>query len=209
MRRTAEQDRRIAVLIEATLLTPLLAIVVIAIVQMALLMKDHAALSSLLREANRGVSSPLAAPDVARTQQITRGCARPGCSAEDAADPPEQLGRTIAATVATTDTGLSRTMLDELWIYKPNAEGFPGATGNKRFTSCTSDCVVYRWAAERDSFEYLRGSWSASCRDGGRVVGVYLSATHSFSLGPMSKSVGISEHAVTHLDTTACGVQTG
>jgi hypothetical protein len=199
MRSTATAGRRGAVIFETTLVAPLLVLILLAIVEMAMLMKDHTALSTLVRAGGARASSGLGAQE-AMSRSAARHCNEVACSPEQA----PAVAAVVAAAIEHTDAALSKNSLDELWIYKANPGGYPGAAGNTRFDSCTSACVVYRWNSASQSFEYLSGTWGAadvpSCEDGKDVVGVYLKATHSLSAGLFSRGVPISDHAVFTVD---------
>lgn len=204
MRSTAASGRRGAVIVETTLVAPLLVLILLGILEMAMLMKDHAALSNLVRAGGRSASSVMTDRH-APSQSVARHCTATGCSAEHA----PAVADVVAAAIQHADAALSKDAIDELWIYKANPEGYPGSADNTSFGSCTTACVVYRWDSEHQMFDYVSGTWGAddavTCADGNAAVGVYLKATHSLSAGLFSRGVPISDHAVFTVDQLDTG----
>ena len=195
MRTSADLGRRGAVIIETALVTPLLLVILFGIVEMAFLMRDDAAVSSLVHQGVRTASSALA-DHQDQSRQASQYCAAPTCSVENA----PALADIAATAIQRADASFPKDAIDELWIYKANAQGYPGESGNTRFTSCVKACVVYRWSPEHHAFDYVSGSWRAhdieACRDSRDTVGVYMKATHSLLTGLISRGIHISDHAV-------------
>lgn len=211
MRRTAGSGRRGAVIIETALVAPLLLVIVFGIVEMAFLKKDDAALASLVRAGGRTAASALA-DHREQSHQPSEFCAAPACSVANA---PE-LADAAATAIVHSDGRLSKDAIHELWVYKANAKGYPGTADSTGFGSCVDACVVYRWSPERQTFEYVSGSWRAddihACVDGQDSVGVYLKATHEFHTGLFSRGVDITDHAVFSFDAlgpTSCSARLG
>jgi Flp pilus assembly protein TadG len=204
MRSTAVSGRRGAVIVETTLVAPLLVLILLGILEMALLMKDHAALSNLVRAGGRGAETSVATRS-APSQSVARHCTATGCSTEHA----PAVADVVAAAIEHSDAALSKDAIDELWIYKANPAGYPGAAHNTSFDSCLNACVVYRWNSDRQAFDFVSGNWDQgdvpSCTDGQDAVGVYLKATHSLSAGLFSQGVPISDHAVFTVDQLGAG----
>lgn len=204
MRSTAASGRRGAVIVETTLVAPLLVLILLGILEMAMLMKDHAALANLVKAGGRNAST-VAADHVAASQSVARHCTATACSTERA----PAVADVVAAAIERSDAALSKDSIDELWIYKANPGGYPGSAGSTGFDSCVSACVVYRWDSGKQAFDYVSGTWGASdvpsCADGKDAVGVYLKATHSLSAGLFSRGVPISDHAVFTVDQLGAG----
>lgn len=209
MRTSADSGRRGAVIIETALVTPLLLVILVGIVEMAFLMRDDAAVSSLVHQGVRTASSALAT-DHEQSHQASQFCTAP-CSVDNA----PALADLAVAAIEHADASLPKDAIDELWIYKANPQGFPGAAGNTRFASCETACVVYRWSAEHHTFDYVSGSWRAddidACPDSQDTVGVYMKATHSLLTGLISRGINITDHAVysfAALEPTHCSRST-
>jgi hypothetical protein len=211
MRTSVDSERRGAVFVETALMTPLLVVILVGIVEMALLMRDDAALSSLVRDGARSASSTLAEPD-GQPRQVAASCTTPACSPDSAPTLTEIVATALEEAGAPVDGDGAA----ELWVYRPNAQGYPGEAGNSRFDSCVSACVVYRWNLTRHRFDYAGGSWhaaepTAGCTDSQDAVGVYLRTTHVF-LTRIFSGVDISDHAVFSLArsrSAACATAAG
>ena len=211
MRRTTGSGRRGAVIIETALVAPLLLVIVFGIAEMAFLRKDDAALTSLVREGGRSAASAIV-DHHAQSRQASPYCSAPACSVENT---PE-LADVAAAAIGHAHAAMAKDAIDELWVYKANQQGYPGTAGNTHFGSCVSSCVVYRWSPERDTFEYVGGSWHAddihACAGSRDSVGVYLKATHSLHTGLLSRGIHIRDHAVFSFDAlepTSCSARLG
>lgn len=197
MRRRARTGSRGAVAIEAALVTPLLLIIVFGIIEMAFLMKDDVALTSLVRQGGRTASSALA-DHHEQSHNPSEYCVAPTCSVENA---PE-LADVTAMAIQRAGAALPKDSIDVLWIYKADADGYPaGNSGSDHFASCSTDCVVYKWSSTDGAFDYVSGTWLAddinACTGSDLdTVGVYMRATHSFLTGLFSNGVDITDHAV-------------
>jgi hypothetical protein len=191
-RRRPDRERG-AVAVEAALVTPILMIFVFGIIEMALLMKDHVAVSSAVRTAGRTASANAGAgpggPDEG-------GDCVPACSPANA----PKLAQLAADALQRAGSALPEDAITELWIYRANAQGYPGADGNTTWT-CGTDCVQYRWVDARDQFRYHDGTWASSTIDACAgsdtdAVGVYLRARHDFVSGLFVDAVDVEDHAV-------------
>ena len=203
MTRTEGSARRGVVVVEAALVTPLLLVIVLGIVEMALLMRDDNALSSLVQQGGRTAASALV-EEPTSVRRASQFCATPTCSPENA----PAWADAVATAIGRADGAVAGESIDELWIYEANAAGYPGGPDNQAFDACDDACVVYRWSPEHHTFDYVRGSWPSAgpddCADTHRSVGVYARARHSFLTGLFSEGVEISDHAVFSL-ATGCG----
>ena len=87
---------------------------------------------------------------------VTADAARAGGRVGSAlATSPSFATSTVAAVNAALET-LPADDPQELWIYKANADGFPGTTRN--FSSCTSNCIKYKWDSSRQAFDTSRAA---------------------------------------------------
>lgn len=190
------RSERGAVVVEAALVTPLLMALILGIIEMALLMKDDVALTSAVRNGGRIASANAAAGPGG----VNEGgdCVSP-CSPANA----PMFAQLAANAIQSAGTALPRDSIQELWIYKANDKGFPGANGSTAMT-CSTNCVKYKWVPAKDQFRYYSGSWTSStvnaCANSTAppidVLGVYMLARHDFVSGFFGKSVNIEDHAV-------------
>jgi hypothetical protein len=203
----AGTDRRGVVIVEAAFVAPLLLLIVFGIVEMALLMRDDNALSAVVREGGRSAASAVV-DEPTTLRRASQFCASPSCSPDRA----PAWADAVATAIGRADGTTAGRAIEELWIYEANAEGYPGRPGTTAFRSCVTECLVYRWSEEHQTFDYVSGSWStdagSDCADAHRSVGVYARRTHSFLSGIFSSGVEISDHAVFSL-AAACGSVTG
>lgn len=194
-RRMRIKSSRGAVVVEAALVTPVLMLMVFGIVELAFLLKDDVAVTSLVRQGGRTASSALAAHQ-GQSSATSPWCVTPTCSSGRA---PE-LADLTALAMQRAGSALPGGSIRELWIYKAASDGYPIGNSGK-FVNCSTDCVIYQWDAQDNRFAYYSGTWTASdinaCSgDTLDSVGVYLRATHTFVTGLFSHSVDISDHAV-------------
>jgi hypothetical protein len=190
------RSERGAVVVEAALVTPLLMALLLGIIEMALLMKDDVALTSAVRNGGRIASANAAAGPGG----VSEGgdCLSP-CSPANA----PMFAQIAANAIQSAGTALPKDSIQELWIYKANDKGFPGANGSTVMT-CGTNCVKYKWVPAKDQFRYYSGSWTSStvnaCANSTAppidVLGVYMLAKHDFVSGFFGKSINIEDHAV-------------
>jgi hypothetical protein len=178
---------------EAALVTPVLLILIFGIIEMAFLMRDDVALTSAVRNGGRTASANAGAGPGG----VNEGgdCVAP-CSPTNA----PMFAQLAANAIQRAGTALPKDSIKELWIYKANDKGYPGATGNTTMT-CASSCVKYRWVPSKDQFRYSSGSWPSSsvnacANNSPDSVGIYMKAQHDFLTGFFSDNVMIEDHAV-------------
>jgi Flp pilus assembly protein TadG len=193
MRRGRRRDHRGAVAVEAALMTPILVTFLVGIVEMALLMRDDVALTSAVRAGGRSASANAGAGPGG----VNEGgdCVAP-CSPTNA----PMLAQLAANTIQRAGTALPKDSITELWIYRANAQGYPGNDGNTTWV-CTTNCVTYRWVDARDQFRYYSGTWQSStinaCANSGTdAVGIYMKADHDFLTGFFVEDIDVEDHAV-------------
>jgi hypothetical protein len=163
-----------AVVVNAALVAPLLVLIVLGIVEMASLMKDNVALSSLVRQSGRAAVSSVVV--------------------ENGRSPaPTEL---TSVAIARAESALRKDSIEEIWIYKADAQGLPvGNPAGDPFTACATDCISYAWDADARAFRFAGGQWGAgdidACSDD---IGVYMKADHALLSGVFSQTIGISKH---------------
>jgi Flp pilus assembly protein TadG len=182
------------VVVEAALVTPLLMALLLGIIEMALLMKDDVALTSAVRTGGRTASANAGAGPGG----VNEGgdCVIP-CSPANA----PMFAQMAANAIQRAGSALPKDSIKELWIYKANNKGYPGAA-NATTMVCGTDCVKYKWVASKDQFRYVSGSWTSStvnaCANSTdlNAVGIYMKAQHDFLTGFFTNDVMIEDHAV-------------
>jgi len=181
------------VAVEAALITPLLLILVFGIIEFSFVMRDHVAVTSAVRVGGRMASAlPGAGPGGVNEE----GDCEVPCTPANA----PMFAQLAANAVQRAGTAMPKDSINELWVYKANNKGFPGAANATAWT-CATNCVRYRWVASKDQFRYLGGSWTSSsvnaCLSGPPdAVGIYIKSTHQFITGLFGVDIGVSDHAV-------------
>ena len=118
---------------------------------------------------------------------------------------------TIASAVSAALSTVPSDAPQELWIYKANANGYPGSGTN--FSSCAANCIKYPWNSATKSFDTTRpsgGGWPASsqqvCTQPFDSLGVYLKMTHKFVTGLFGPSLTLTDHSVFRLEPVPTSV---
>jgi len=184
-----------AVVVEAALVTPLLMALLLGIIEMALLMKDDVALTSAVRNGGR-------------TASANAGAGPGGTAADDGSCLPPRspanapmFAQMAANAIQRAGSALPKNSIKELWVYKANNKGYPGADGLTAMT-CGTNCVKYKWiGGSTNGFRYYSGSWisstvNACANNTPHAVGIYMRAEHDFVTGFFTDHVDIEDHAV-------------
>ena len=105
-----------------------------------------------------------------------------------------------ANAIQRAGSALPKDSIRELWVYKANNKGYPGADGLTTMV-CGANCVRYKWMPSKDEFRYFSGSWisstvNACANNTPHAVGIYLRAEHDFITGFFTDDVDIEDHAV-------------
>ncbi len=189
----ARAGERGAVVVEAALVTPLLMALLLGIIEMALLMKDDVALTSAVRTGGRTASANAGAGPGG----VNEGgdCITP-CSPANA----PMFAQMAANAIQRAGTALPEDSIKEMWVYKANDMGYPGANGATAW-NCSTNCVKYLWVPARGQFRYMSGTWTSStvnaCANANPdAVGIYMKAEHDFLTGFFANHVMIEDHAV-------------
>jgi len=192
-RRKRGRSERGAVVVEAALVTPILLILMLGIIEMALLMKDDVALTSAVRTGGRTASANASAGPGG----VNEGgdCVAP-CSPANV----PMFAQLAANAIARGGSALPKDSIQELWVYKANDKGYPGANGQKVW-ACGSNCVKFKWVDAKDQFRYVSGSWisssvNACANNSPDAVGIYMKAQHDFLTGFFTNHVMIEDHSV-------------
>jgi hypothetical protein len=184
MRRILRADReRGAVAVEAAIVFPLLVVLTFGIIEFSLLLRDYVSVTSLVRSGVRTASTLPRDPNlfIATVQAMNR-----------------------------SGTALPQKSIDQLWIYKPDANGFP--QGGPDFTSCGNDCIVYRVDPNTGDLvqtEDPTRDWDPMCINAcpgdpaGDAVGVYVRANHDGITGLFFDQLPVSDFAVSKFEPIA------
>jgi len=169
-----------AVAVEAALIFPVLILILFGVIEFAMVLRDHVALTSAARSGARIAS---AQPRLAT------------------------FATDSAAAVARTGTTMPLSTVTEVWVYESNTWGYPTNGGDinpaqkvENFTSCTTNCIVF--TPSGSSLVQTGGSWShtavnACPGDAGMTsVGVLVRGRHSFVTGMFGASMDLTDHAV-------------
>jgi hypothetical protein len=101
-------------------------------------------------------------------------------------------------------SALPKDSYEELWVYKAQKSGanVGHPIGDSDFTSCATDCYVYRWNDTRDEFKLVAAdSWPSAninaCAGDANAdsVGVYLRAKHNWITGIFNDVTDVADHA--------------
>jgi hypothetical protein len=100
----------------------------------------------------------------------------------------------------------------ELWIYKANAQGYPGS--GTSFSSCSTNCIKYAWDSATESFNMSApqgGGWPAAthqvCTEPFDELGVFVKINHKFVTGLFGANITMDDHSVFRFEpvpTSAC-----
>jgi len=189
--RTRSSDRG-AVAVEAALVTPLILLLIVGVIELSLLMRDNVSLTSAVRNGGRTASANAGAGAGGTNED--GDCISP-CSPANA----PMFAQLAANAIERAGSAMPKDSITDLWVYKANDEGYPGADGSKTMT-CGSNCVKYKWVKAKDQFRYLSGTWTSStvnaCTNNTDSVGIYIRAEHKFITGFFVDKLAIEDHAV-------------
>jgi TadE-like protein len=196
MRRRLRQrgNERGAVAVEAALVTPILLTLIIGIIEVSLLMRDHVAVSSAVRTGGR-TASALADAGPSGVDDLG-DCLAPCTGAQ-----VPRLAQLAANAIQKAGSAMDKDSITDLWVYKANDKGYPGAAGSTTWT-CTSNCIRYKWNPTKNQFRYYSGTWisstiSACANANPEAVGIYLKANHKMITGYIfSHDMVVEDHSV-------------
>jgi len=176
-RRRARRERG-AVAIEAALLTPLLILLFFGIIEFGMLFKDYLAVTSSVRAGARMAS------------------AEPRVSS---------FGADAVAQVAKEGTAIDMGSVDELWVYKAAASGYPVGSNGSSFNACSS-CIKYHWNSGTKKFDAYSTTWTSTqqnaCSGDANhdSIGVYMKFTYQGVTGLIFNEMPLEEHTVMSLE---------
>ena len=172
--------------VEAAIIFPLLILLVFGIIEFSLLLRDYVSLNSLVRQGTR-VAATLPRLDPALND------------GKDLAD-------VVVEAMNQAGNALPRDTFEELWVYEADGNGFP--LGTSGFTSCTTNCGIYRPDVNGDFTRVKDTNWDwqtqNACPDSDiDSVGVWLKIKHQPVTGLFFGDISISDYAVTNFEPIA------
>ena len=187
-------EQRGAVAVEAALITPLLLIFVFGIIEFSLLLRDSAAVGSAARVGSRMASTAAGAG----VGECLTGPEAPPCTPTNT----PALAQVAADAIQRAGSAMPADSVEYIWVYRANAQGFPGTATSMDGASCGVDCVEFAWNDATDRFRYASGSWQPAtinaCLNNvnSMTVGVYVRARHDFLTGLFGDGVDIDDRSV-------------
>jgi len=184
-----------AAAVEFALVAMLLITLVFGIIEFSLLLRDYVSVGSAVRQGAR-IASAEAGAGPATCLSYPTGTIPPPCSPTSA----PKLAQDAADAIQIEGSAMPKGNIDEIWIYKANASGFPGTATDMATATCSSNCVKYTWIAANSRFQYAGGTWTstsiAACAGASDSVGVIMKATHHFIIGLFGTTAQVSDRAV-------------
>jgi hypothetical protein len=188
------------VALEAALTFPILLLILLGIIELTFLMRDHAVVVSDTRTAARIASTGANAG----VGVCPSGSGAPPCVPANV----PALAQQAADAVQRAGSAMPVDQIQYLLVYKANANGYPGADSNRTMpTSCAgySNCVMFKWRDSENKFRYASGSWISStinaCFPGNLDrVGIQLVARHKNFTGLFGSYLTLDDHAVMNFE---------
>jgi len=199
--RRRPRAERGAVAVEAALVTPLLVLLVFGIIEMSLLLRDYAVVTSNTRTGARIAS--------------TGAAAGPATCTPSPCTPPSapKLAQMAADAIQRTGSAMPVDYIDYIIVYKANDAGYPGALPSLPAATApcgaAANCVLYRWNESANQFRYVSGTWASTsisaCFPGTVAnpldrVGVALQATHKMVTGIFATTFVLRDHTVMNFE---------
>ena len=99
----------------------------------------------------------------------------------------------------------------ELWIYRANDDGYPGAGDD--FSSCAASCIRYSWNPDADDWDVddpAGGGWEAAthevCGEPFDEIGIYVKIRHDFVTRLFGATLDLEDHSVFRFEPTPSAV---
>ena len=199
--------------VEFAIVVPVLLVLLLGILEFAFVMRDSLSVSSSVRTgvriaatgAGAGPCQPVTDPTLCGTFNGNPVPANVPLLAQRAADSIQRAG-----------SAMQQDLIDFIWVYKANTNGFPGsattlAAALAAGCAVTADCVAYRWVDAQDRFRFQSGSWVSSTINAcvnnvnAQSVGVMMQATHPFITGFFRRSLTLTERSVAKFEPLPTG----
>lgn len=178
--RTKRRESSGAVIVEFVLVLPVLLLLVLGTIDFSLLIRDYVGVSNAVRDASRVAS---AAPRQGNVEGH-KGPALPAPPATPTNGRVQSFAYDASQVLKKTGTVIPTNTIVDLWVYKANAKGYPGALSD--FSSCNpTDCVRYAWdTVPTPTFEWRSGTWDPASINAcpndpnAMAVGVFMRVRH-------------------------------
>jgi TadE-like protein len=177
------RGERGAALIETVIILPLVLLVVFGIIEFSSAYHDASVTSDASRAGGRIASAQARNPDYATN---------------------------AAAAVATALRTLPKDAPQELWIYKANAQGYPGSGTD--FDTCGASCIKFTWNPDASDWNTTTagGGWAAAthqvCSEPFDQIGVYVKIRHDFVTKLFGATLDLDDHSVFRFEPTPSAV---
>ena len=190
MRRIGRGDReRGAALVETAILIPVILLITFGLIEFSAVYQSASVSAGAARSAARTASAEARLPTYATDAAVAAA--------------------TALKTVAPDEP-------IEMYVYKSNDKGYPGAAGNTSFATCTTNCIRYAWIPASKSFDTANptgSGWPAASQNACDTanwdsVGVYVKLTHKYLTKLFGATITLTDHAVFRLEpapTQLCG----
>jgi len=139
---------------------------------------------------------------------VTADAARAGGRIASAESLNPNYATDAASAVAAALQSLPSNEPQQMWVYKANANGYPGSETS--FSSCDVNCIKYVWQSSSKSFNTASpqgNGWPATsqqvCVEPFDEVGIYVQIQHNFITKMFGASVSLSDHSVYRLEPTS------
>ena len=132
-------------------------------------------------------------------------------SAARTASAEAMLGGYATDAGAAAATALQNVPADEpieMWVYRANDKGYPGADGLTTFSTCSTKCIKYNWVKATRKFDVASpsgGGWAAGTQKACSPadwdsVGVFVKLRHKYITNLFGSSIDLTDHAVFRLE---------
>jgi hypothetical protein len=182
-RRGRDGGERGAALVETVIIIPLVLLIVFGIIEFSSAYHDASVTADASRAGGRIASAQARNPDYATN---------------------------AAAAVAAALRTLPKDSPQELWIYRANSKGYPGAGTD--FASCGAQCIKFTWDPETLDWRTTTsgGGWAASthqvCAEPFDQIGVYVKIRHDFVTKLFGATLDLDDHSVFRFEPTPSAV---
>jgi len=113
-----------------------------------------------------------------------------------------------AAAAATALKSVPANEPIEMWIYRANNKGYPGADNLETFSTCSTKCISYQWVPATRSFDtaspggggWVNTSQKACSPSDWDSVGVYVKLRHKYLTRLFGATIDLTDHAVFRLE---------
>lgn len=182
-----DRGQRGAVMVEAALILPIMAVLIMGIMEFGLLFTSYSTTTAASRSGAR-----LAATAYSQaTTSALRDTAATQIAMATAAD--------LEVLNNAEPVGMAIYRVDPFGVDGAPAGGFPGPN---MAGGCTSRCIRFTWNPVTQTFDRTGGSWTDADACGTTVdsIGVYVQSEHSYISGMLGQTRDVDGHTVMRLE---------